>query len=353
MIGSITTQEIWNNIVDLYNTHKNAEESALQFLWCDIFAEYFGYSRLNNEIDSHRTIQIGSYERAIPDIILKNKEQDLFVVELKKHNFTFSINMQQQLFSYLKQTRITTGVLICDKIYIYDFDYHTADDQQKKAVIDFYKDNEDGNKFVEMFLKTTFSKESVVAFIREKIALQNDIQKIKQSLSRELIFDLLKQHFYATYPQNIVDNTLANYNIAIIKLSPPNPTPFPPPNPTPFPSPDPTFKYTAIDFCRKNGFRDMESFNTTYATLGQTSVDYPANVSPNHLTKDWYIVLNDTKHRRYYVLKVPPNSLRKEQFKKRPDNGKLIIYIKYNDYSFTDHRSGIPFKPYFVKYLEY
>ena len=145
--------EKWNKIVDLYKKHFNANEKTVQSIWESVFAEVFGYSKLSNEIDRHRNVRIGSTERVITDIIIKDGETDLFIVELKQHNFSKSRDMEQQLFSYLKQLKVDTGILICDKIYIYDYDYNKDDDAQINIAIDFIENNSNGISFVELFKK--------------------------------------------------------------------------------------------------------------------------------------------------------------------------------------------------------
>lgn len=72
----------WNRIVEIYNASISAKEDTVHSLWERIFVELFGYSSLNGEIESQRKIQIGSTERIIPDIIIKDSNNDLFVVEL-------------------------------------------------------------------------------------------------------------------------------------------------------------------------------------------------------------------------------------------------------------------------------
>lgn len=117
----MTSKEIWNYLVDHYNGNFWTNEEIIQRDWESFFAdaELFRYSKIKGEVDSHRTLQIGSYERVIPDIILKKGGNDLFVVELKKYSLHFSKEREAQLFSYLKLLHISIGVLVCDKIYIY------------------------------------------------------------------------------------------------------------------------------------------------------------------------------------------------------------------------------------------
>ena len=131
------TKEKWNKIVELHNQYLNSQENLIQMLWESIFAEIFGYSRLYGDIDSHRSIRIGSTERVIPDIIIKNGEKDLFVVELKQHNIFYNSGIERQLLSYLKLLRIQIGVLICQKIYVYKYDPNKNDFEQEKIEIEF------------------------------------------------------------------------------------------------------------------------------------------------------------------------------------------------------------------------
>ena len=57
--------KIWNKIVECCNLYINSPEKKIQCLWENIFAELLGYSRLNGDIDSFRSMQIGSLKRII------------------------------------------------------------------------------------------------------------------------------------------------------------------------------------------------------------------------------------------------------------------------------------------------
>ncbi len=89
----MTLTEKWNAIVSDFQANKNLKEDAVQNLWEEIFADadVFGYSKRSREIDIWRNIQIGSRERTVPDIIIRDSvnDKDLFVVELKQHNLPF------------------------------------------------------------------------------------------------------------------------------------------------------------------------------------------------------------------------------------------------------------------------
>ena len=135
----MTSLEKWNEIVDCFNSHIYTLESKVQNLWENIFAEHFGYSILKGEIDAHRSAKIGATDRTVPDIIIKDKELDLFIVELKQHNLMYKNGMENQLLSYMKLLNIDIGVLICNKIYIIDYSYN--DNIVKKVEIAFFNNN--------------------------------------------------------------------------------------------------------------------------------------------------------------------------------------------------------------------
>lgn len=182
--------DLWNKIVEYFEDNRNSEEKIIQHDWEKLFRE-FGYEK--TEIDSQRSIQLGSTERGKPDIILRNGTEDLFVVELKRHTLH---NGKEQLFSYLNQLKMNLGIVVCDKLYLYDYDF-TQKNCFSEVEIPFEKDNPDGAKFVELFSKNNFDKQKICDFIKNKCNSQYNIAKIKNEISSELIKDLLKEHFKA------------------------------------------------------------------------------------------------------------------------------------------------------------
>ena len=126
--------KIWNRIVEHYNANYSAKEEIIQKDWEQIFSA-FGYNSFFGEIDAHRSIHIGSHQRTIPDIIIHSDEGDLFDVELKQYNLPFVIEFENQLKSYLDLLHISVGVLVCQKIYLYVYDFSKS--KLKKISISF------------------------------------------------------------------------------------------------------------------------------------------------------------------------------------------------------------------------
>jgi hypothetical protein len=211
----MTATEKWNKIVEYYNKYYRASENIVQSIWESVFAEFLGYSRLEGEIERHRNIQIGSTERVIADIIIKDGNTDLFVVELKQHNLPYVKSMETQLISYLKQLRNNTGILICSKIYIFDYDYSKNDDEQDRAEIEFKPDNPDGIMFIDLLCKSTYNNTAVKEFVRRQIESAKKAELIEAELTSELIRELLRDYFTDKYGAAEFEQVIKGFNITV------------------------------------------------------------------------------------------------------------------------------------------
>lgn len=211
----MTSKEIWNFLVDHYNKNIGTNEETIQRDWESFFAdaELFKYSKIKGDVDSHRTLQIGSYERVIPDIILRKNNDDLFVVELKKYSLPFSKEREEQLFSYLKLLHISIGILICNKIHVYAYNFETKE-QENKLEIPFEKDNTDGIAFVDLFCKDEFSKDKIFNYITAKKSFITNVEKIKKQINPNLICDVLKKHFSIDYKDEEIEAAFKDYSFS-------------------------------------------------------------------------------------------------------------------------------------------
>ncbi len=207
--------ENWNYIVSRYRELYNLRESNIQREWEDYFLdlEIFGYSRMLKEVDSQRTVNFGTSERGIPDIIINTNGQDLFDVELKQYNMPFSQEMQKQLISYLRQLRISVGILVCQKIYVCVYNYQN--DTIKRREIPFVENNPEGIKLIELLRKGNFSAERIEEFIDSKNNFSNNIQKIKDELTTETILELIKLYLEGTYSEKEIDTALQDVSIEV------------------------------------------------------------------------------------------------------------------------------------------
>lgn len=204
---------LWNKIVSQYNKIRNNKEEVVQASWEFIFSTLFNYS--DPEIDSQRPVQMGSTPK-YPDIIIKNENEDLFVVELKQHTLHKG---QDQLISYLNQLKVNIGILVCDNLYIYDFDYTSRENAYSVIEIPFVQDNPNGSRFVELFSKDNFDKQKIKNFIKECNQNKDIVNEIKNEITSNLASELLKKYFTEKYTGVDIDKILSEYTVSVSKKS--------------------------------------------------------------------------------------------------------------------------------------
>lgn len=159
-------KEKWNYIVEKHNENYNRSETVVQRDWEAIFLEIFGYKRVNNEIQSQFSVQIGSGKRIVADIVIAKDNKNSFVAELKQYKLPFTLNMERQIISYFNQLHISIGILVCEKLYLYSYNY--AENIVEKIEIPFERNNSNGVEFVKLFDKQNYDEKQIKAFIKEQ-----------------------------------------------------------------------------------------------------------------------------------------------------------------------------------------
>lgn len=212
------TKIAWNYIVNQYKKNYHSDEAVVQEEWETFLSELFGYKKVYGEIDSHRTLTIGSSQRAIPDIIIRNNKIDLFDVELKQYNMAFTPEMENQLKSYMDLLHISVGVIVCRSIYIYLYDFHQQ--KLKKLEIAFTEDNVDGIRFVELFSKENFDKEQIEAFVDEKLTRISNIEKIKREITDENLVNALVKELSQQYSVDEIVQAFEGVKILVNRNEP-------------------------------------------------------------------------------------------------------------------------------------
>lgn len=202
---NMTNSEIWNEIVDLVRENERRDERIIQNDWEKmILRQYLGFNK--SEIDSQRRLRIGSTDKKI-DIMLKKDDDEICVIELKQHSFSKNDGGQAQLFSYLNQLKkIKLGILVCDKLYVYNFDFKLDDDEQAFVEIPFEENDENGLSFVQFFQRQTLNLDEIVGWVNEKDRQRRDVErkrdrdrkiidKIKAEITDDLKRKLLRDYF--------------------------------------------------------------------------------------------------------------------------------------------------------------
>lgn len=206
----MTPSDAWNKIVAQYNKNKNSKEEIVQTSWELLFSTVFGYD--DSDIDPQRSIKLGATERGEPDIIIKKGMEDVFVVELKRHTLH---DGREQLFSYLNQLKMNLGIVVCDTLSLYDYDFTQKEPTYSELEISFTPDNPNGVAFVELFSKDKFDSQKVKDFIANKSRTKGNLVLIKKAITESLVINLLEEYFAKTYPKEDVDVAISDIHVSI------------------------------------------------------------------------------------------------------------------------------------------
>lgn len=206
----------WNYLVSEYKKNLDAKEDKIHTLWVSYFAMPFLFNYSNSDdIDSKRSLHIGSKDREIPDIILRSNHKDLCVVELKRYSLSKNTDFEKQLLNYMSHTdiRLSIGVIICKTIDIYY--YNQATNEKECLEIPFVEDSELGEKFVDLFSRENYSEENITRFIREQNVSRISEEKIKSETTVALIKQLLMEHFCERFDTGLVTRVVSELNISV------------------------------------------------------------------------------------------------------------------------------------------
>lgn len=215
-------KEQWDLIVKHYKRERNALEEKIESDWIDMLVEIFGYKKLLGEIDVHRSIQIGSGERAIPDVIVRSADKDLFLIEFKRYTSVFNEKMEAQLKSYLDLLHLSIGIIVCQKIYVYSY----KDGKLKKCEIEFYEKNKNGEEFLELFKRGKFTKEKVEEYVDSYKNVDTEVEEILKVLTAPGVMEILKRHFSAKpYSDEAIEKAFEKRIIIVTEIGPTPPQP--------------------------------------------------------------------------------------------------------------------------------
>ena len=160
--------------VDETKYHKGIEERL----------ELLGWMKFKEEILHKQNVPIGNGGYIQPDILIQKDGKNQFVIEVKCPSHIQKDKDRDQLVSYMRQLKLTTGIYIGEHIEIF-YDQPNNDNVVSVLKIPLELDNKRGAKFVELFSKDRFNKDSIVEFCESRIKeMQHEesLNKIKDNL---------------------------------------------------------------------------------------------------------------------------------------------------------------------------
>lgn len=181
-------QEKWNQFVYVLceakkkdvdeDTYHQLIENQLQLL---------GWAKYKGEICHKHNVPIGNSKFIQPDILIRDGEDDLFVIEVKRPVHQQTERERVQLESYMRQLKIDVGIYIGEHIEVF-YDRPKSKDAVSVLSIPLEIDNKLGTLFAKEFCKENFTKEAIIDFCEERIKemqRQASINKIRESLIAE------------------------------------------------------------------------------------------------------------------------------------------------------------------------
>ncbi|MDE7117898.1 MAG: DUF4357 domain-containing protein [Bacteroidaceae bacterium] len=181
-------QEKWKAFVDyLLEDKKNNVGEAEYQKTIEKQLQLLGWIRLKNEIRHKPNLPIGNNGSIQPDILIQKENINQFVIEVKRPQHTQIAKDCDQLVSYMRQLKLKAGLYIGEHIEIF-YDQPESENAVSVLTIPLELDNKRGARFVELFSKEYFNKETIVQFCENRVKEmqhQESLNKIKENLVNE------------------------------------------------------------------------------------------------------------------------------------------------------------------------
>ncbi len=159
----------WSNICKVMRYADCRNETEYQgFIKEMILEEKLGWNP--SQITEQLSLQLGSTERLVPDLVVSKDDRNSFIVEVKKPGHKKTHGDIEQLLSYMKQLETPVGIYWGDEVEVY---YKTIGDGSAPILLmslNFNVLSEDGDTFVSLFSEEIYSLDAVRAFKDEREA---------------------------------------------------------------------------------------------------------------------------------------------------------------------------------------
>lgn len=369
-------KDVWNDLVDDCHKNWNSVETVVQESWEELLGDsaFFGYSKRNGEVQSQVSIRIGAKDRAVPDIVVEKNGEKRFLVELKRYSSPFDNGFEKQLLSYLKLIHCPVGILVCEKIFVYLYDF--ASDSYKFIGIPFEKDSSNGIAFVELFSNGGFDFEKIKTFVEREVRRSKDRETIRSELKKpEVVERAVREYFEReNFPKDVVAQVLgefrfdcsekSNGSVASLGNVSYKVTDSPAKNPGTNQSKNSggIGKFPAKLMAQSKGFPITGDYSYAHKQRGAKGYFW-SNPAPELLEKDWWMILDDDSEKKLYVFFVPKNSLETNRvdgvheagklYRRNDSKGENRIDLHILPGDFCDTASGISFNDFLKGSIDY
>ncbi|MBQ8702143.1 MAG: DUF4357 domain-containing protein [Prevotella sp.] len=198
-------QEKWNQFVyDLCEAKNRDVDEDIYHNLIENQLQLLGWAKWKGEICHKPNVPIGNSKYIQPDILIKNGDEAMFVIEVKRPVHSQTERERVQLESYMRQQKIEVGVYVGEHIEVF-YDRPKSKDAVSVLHIPLEMSNKLGAVFVAKFSKEYFTKDAIIEFCEERIQemqRQASLNKIKESLIADAqvqIMESLKPYLLDKY----------------------------------------------------------------------------------------------------------------------------------------------------------
>lgn len=156
----------WSKICEILKKYANREnEMAYQRSIIDLLMEMnLGWHK--NQIDEQLTMQLGSKERLIPDVVITKDDRNRFVMEVKEAAHVKTQRNIDQLVSYMKQLETPVGIYVGREVEVYFKSFGDGSEPKLIMSLDFKPEDEYGDDFMTLFSESEFTVQKVNDYLK-------------------------------------------------------------------------------------------------------------------------------------------------------------------------------------------
>lgn len=218
--------DLWNEICAKLNQciKNDVWEKEYENAFVDCLS-MLGWRRSKGEICTQDASQVG-HGKVIADIVIKENDLDLFVIEIKRPSHTITDADERQLFSYMQLRKMSFGIYVGQSIHLYYNNLNTQAQPYHILEIDITENNTDGVKFVELFSKDTFNIDTIKKFCELQIQKCTEQEQIRKEINNllndgpNILKEALRQKYGAEcHSTEWIDKLLSQIRLEVLPIA--------------------------------------------------------------------------------------------------------------------------------------
>lgn len=180
-----------------------------------------------DQITEQLSLQLGSTERLVPDILLSKDDRNSFIIEVKKPGHKKTKGDMEQLLSYMKQLEIPVGIYWGDDVEVYWKTIGDGSSPVRLLGLSFNTLCEDGDAFVSLFSEENYSLDAMYAFKDEceaTVRFESDVNELLEEVIapefQETVKGLIRSCFLEKgFDKDVVETVMDKVSVYISDAS--------------------------------------------------------------------------------------------------------------------------------------